>query len=64
MISIVPLHLKMLPLQQCYWPTYLLFRKTGKMLHGNAKLGVDISVGVFFKVELEENETKQDNTKL
>lgn len=34
------------------------------MLHGNAKLGVDISVGVFFKVELEENETKQDNTKL
>lgn len=58
MISIVPLHLKMLPLQQCYWPTYLLFQKTGKMLCGNAKLGVDISVGVFFKVELEENETK------
>lgn len=45
MISIVPLHIKTLPLLQCYWPTALLFRKTGRMLYGNAKLGVDTSVG-------------------
>lgn len=57
MTSIVPLHIKM---RQCHWPIGLLFRKTGEMLCGHARLRVEISAGDFFKEELEEDKTRQN----